>query len=176
MLRESDNSTAELLLKELGRTEGDPSTAGGRRVASAALLDAGVDLGGVVIADGSGLSLDNRLTCDVLVELLREGDAEAVLEDGLAVAGETGTLAERFEGTPLDGALRAKTGTLNTVTALTGVTDDDDPPLTFALITNLTGAVVSLELIGEQAHLAEILLAWPRVPDLSVLGPEPLSP
>lgn len=173
MLRESDNSTAELLLKELGRSAGAPSTDGGRAVATAALERAGVDMSGVVIADGSGLSLDNRITCDALIDVLTDSDASSVIDSGLAIAGQTGTLEERFEGTELEGVLRAKTGTLNTVTALTGVVEDDDPELAFALLVNLTGSTVSLELIGAQQDLAEILLAWPRVPDVSVLGPLP---
>lgn len=175
MLRESDNSTAELLLKELGHAAGDPSTEGGRRVTTAALGGAAIDAGGVVVADGSGLSLDNRLTCGLLVELLTASPEAAILDDGLPVAGQTGTLAERFDGTELDGVLRAKTGTLNSVTALAGVVEDDDAPLTFALVVNLPGSVVSLELIGAQEELAEILRSWPRVPDVSVLGPEPAA-
>ena len=173
LLRESDNSTGELLLKELGRAAGDPSTAGGRAVAIEALAEAGVDVGGIVLADGSGLSLDNRLSCEVLVEVLTDLPVSPVLDEGLAVAGRTGTLTERFDGTDLEGVLRAKTGTLNTVTALTGIVEDTDPPLAFALVVNLPGGAVSLELIGNQEELARILLSWPRVPDVSVLGPEP---
>src|SRR3546814_2966796 len=52
MLRESDNSTAELLIKELGHGAGDPSTAGGLAVATAALAEAGIDMSGVTMADG----------------------------------------------------------------------------------------------------------------------------
>src|SRR5690606_9041096 len=70
MLRESDNSTAELLIKELGHGAGDPSTAGGLAVATAALAEAGIDMSGVTMADGSGLSVDNRVPCDVLVDVL----------------------------------------------------------------------------------------------------------
>lgn len=173
MLRESDNSTAELLLKEVGRAAGAPSTPGGAVQAAEVLAGAGIELRGGVIADGSGLSPENRTTCATLVDLLTTGPAAEDLREGLAVAGETGTLAERFQGTDLAGVLRAKTGTLNSVTALGGVVDDDDPPLTFALIVNLDRGVVSLDLIGQQEQLAEVLLAWPRVPDVEVLGPRP---
>lgn len=175
MLRESDNSTAELLIKELGRTAGAPSTDGGRSVAMAALERAGVEMSGVALADGSGLSLDNRVTCGALLDLLSESDVAPILDEGLAVAGQSGTLDERFDGTSLEGILRAKTGTLNTVTALAGLVEDDDPALAFSLVVNLSGDTVSLELIGAQQQLAEILLAWPRVPDVAVLGPLPLA-
>lgn len=54
MLRDSDNGTAELLVKELGvRRFGDGSTAAGVG-AMHDLLGNGVPLRGVVIADGSG--------------------------------------------------------------------------------------------------------------------------
>ena len=56
------------------------------------LGDGSVDATGRCVADGSGLSLENRVTCDLLVDLLaREGTGPAV-QDRLAVAGESGTL------------------------------------------------------------------------------------
>ena len=171
LLRESDNSTGELLLKELGRTAGDPSTAGGRAVATEALSRAGVDVTALVVADGSGLSLDNRVSCDVLAGVVDEELPPAVLRDGLPVAGRTGTLAERFGGTPLEGTLRAKTGSLNSVSSLTGVVEDGDGPLTFSMITNVDG-VITPELLAAQRELGELLLSWPRVPDVTVLGPQ----
>src|SRR5690606_13711123 len=58
LLLESDNSTAELVVKELGRAGGDPSTAGGLAAARRALEEAGI--GPYVLADGSGLSLEDR--------------------------------------------------------------------------------------------------------------------
>lgn len=171
LLRESDNATGELLLKELGRTAGDPSTAGGRLVATEALAQAGVEVAEVTVADGSGLSLDNRVSCDVLAGVVDEELPPAVLRDGLPVAGRTGTLAERFLGTPLEGTLRAKTGSLNSVTSLTGIVADADGPLTFSMVTNVEG-VITPELLAAQRELGELLLSWPRVPDTAVLGPE----
>ena len=70
MLRESDNNTAELLLKEVGRDGGEGTTARGATAAAALLGDGSVDLTGVNIVDGSGLALDNRVTCDALVDVL----------------------------------------------------------------------------------------------------------
>ena len=123
MLVESDNLTAETLLKELGAGVGDASTAGGAARVRTTLQEAGFDLDGVAIADGSGLSLDNRLTCEVLVDLLTDPDLSAPLVSRLAVAGESGTLTDRFRGTALEGQLQAKTGSLATVTALGGDSD-----------------------------------------------------
>jgi D-alanyl-D-alanine carboxypeptidase/D-alanyl-D-alanine-endopeptidase (penicillin-binding protein 4) len=180
LLRESDNSTAELLLKELGRAAADPSTAGGRAQATEALQDAGLDLTGALLADGSGLGLDNRATCRLLVDLLERPGTGAVLRAGLPVAAESGTLTERFVGTSLAGHLRAKTGSLNTVASLTGLLTDEDGTFTFAYIVNAEpgrGAVDEQAVIASQLALGEILLGWPRVPEVEALGPlEPAGP
>jgi D-alanyl-D-alanine carboxypeptidase/D-alanyl-D-alanine-endopeptidase (penicillin-binding protein 4) len=172
MLRESDNSTAELLLKELGRSAGDGSTAGGALVVRDRLTGGGLDLAGAAVADGSGLSLEDRVTCSLLVDLLRRPGTGEVLVEGLAVAGRTGTLSKRYVGTRLEGVLRAKTGSLTSVAALAGVVADDDPALTFALVVNVPppGAVPDAVPVLQQA-VAEVLAAWPRTPDPSALGP-----
>ena len=167
LLEESDNATAELLLKELGRASGRASTAGG----AAVVLDVVEDVGAPVVADGSGLSLDDRVTCQLLVDLLDRPDTGDAIVDRLPRAGESGTLAERFQGTPLEGVLRAKTGTLSTVAGLAGVVEDDDPPLSFALLVN-TVAPVPASVSGLQQRVAEALASWPRVPDVTVLGPQ----
>ena len=61
-----------------------------------------------------------------------------MLRDGLAVAGETGTLAERWRGTPVAGRLRAKTGSLRNVTALAGEIEPlAGGMVTFAYVANV---------------------------------------
>jgi D-alanyl-D-alanine carboxypeptidase/D-alanyl-D-alanine-endopeptidase (penicillin-binding protein 4) len=175
MLQESDNSTAELLLKEIGRGALDPTTTGGRVEATRLLAATGADLSGVVLADGSGLSLDNRVTCHLLVQLLDRPGTGPVLRAGLAVAGETGTLAERFVDTPLAGHLRAKTGSLNTVAGMAGVVTDDDGTFTFAYLVNGSPAVDQNAVMASQERLAEILLRYPRVPEVARLGPLPVG-
>lgn len=174
LLTESDNNTGELLLKELGARAGAGTTAAGRERVRALFDQHAIDPGAAVVDDGSGLSLDNRASCGLLVELLERPVTGPVLDDGLAVAGETGTLSRRFSGTDLEGRLRGKTGSLNTVTALAGVVEDDDPPLTFAYVVNAPppGPVPEGVAASQQA-LGEILLSWPRLPDPSVLGPVP---
>jgi D-alanyl-D-alanine carboxypeptidase/D-alanyl-D-alanine-endopeptidase (penicillin-binding protein 4) len=175
LLRESDNATAELLLKELGRVGGDPSTAGGRAVTAEVLTGAGLDLTRTAIADGSGLAVENRLTCGLLVTLLDRPQTGDVLRDSLAVAGETGTLSERFVGTPLEGHLHAKTGSLTAVAALAGRVIDEDGSFTFAYVVNAgAGRRVDEDAaVASQQQLGEILLGWPRVAGVAVLGPQP---
>jgi D-alanyl-D-alanine carboxypeptidase/D-alanyl-D-alanine-endopeptidase (penicillin-binding protein 4) len=167
LLRESDNETGELLLKELGRTAGTPTTVGGSAVVGDAIADARAE-----VVDGSGLSVDNRVTCDLLVDLLERPVTGDLVGDRLPVAGETGTLTERFHGTALEGVLRAKTGSLTSVAALAGFVEDDDPPLAFALVVNVAQGTRVPEAVAElQLRVGEVLAAWPRVPDLAALGP-----
>ena len=129
MCRESDNYTAELLVKQLGAAyTGVGSTAAGTRVIRAALGEAGVPLDGVRLADGSGLSGLDRLTASAVVALLEVGLADAELRDpflqSLAVAGVSGTLEDRMERRPARGRVIAKTGTTRTASALSGFVRD----------------------------------------------------
>lgn len=130
MLVNSDNNTAELLTKEIG-LQRDPSTVGSREAGTAAMLATlrqwGVDTTGVVIEDGSGLGLGNRLTCAALLDVLQYGDVDDPVGSGLPVAGRTGALSDVFLGHPLEGVLRGKTGTLNNPPF------NEDPPAVKAL-------------------------------------------
>lgn len=175
MLRESDNNTAELVVKELGlRRTGEGSFSAGQGAVTAILTDAGLDVDDVVVADGSGLTADNVLSCDTVLDLLTHEPTDDLVRAGLAVAGESGTLARRWRDTELVGRLRAKTGTLNQVTALAGFAepDDDDESVTFALVVNLAGPeTIGLETIAAQQQLAELLVAHPRLPEVDHLRP-----
>lgn len=129
MGRESDNYTAEVLVKQLGALYAERgSTAAGVGVIRAALEDAGVPLTGVRLADGSGLSRLDRLTASALVALLEAGLAERELRDAfvasLAVAGVDGTLEDRLERRPARGQVIAKTGTTTAASALSGFVRD----------------------------------------------------
>lgn len=171
MLSESDNGTAELLLKEVGwRASGEGSTAAGATAAESMLLGLGLSMEGVDVVDGSGLDRGNQVTCRVLHALLREVDAGGEVEGGLAVAGVTGTLARRFLDSPVSGRLRAKTGSLNNVAALAGYADTrNEGELTFALVMN--GLELGADPSAAYTALAGLLVAYPDVADLAELGP-----
>ena len=129
METESDNFVAELLLKELGvLAAGHGTTAAGAGVVREALERAGVPLAGVRLADGSGLSSDDRLTANALVALLRAAWDDPELREAfvasLALAGVSGTLEERLRDPPARGRVRAKTGTTNVASALAGFAGD----------------------------------------------------
>lgn len=114
MLTTSDNNTAEMVLKEIGLQAGaGPSREAGLAVVMATLEEWGVPLDGVALVDGSGLSDDNRLTCNTLLAVMQHVSTEDPIGQGLAIAAQPGgTLSDAFEGTDLAGVLRAKTGTL----------------------------------------------------------------
>ena len=173
MLKDSDNGTAELLVKELGAREvGEGSTDAGLRVVMGSLVELGLPTTGITLLDGSGLDRGNTVTCDLLVSVLdRAEDDGSVVDTGLAVAGTSGTLSGRFVGRPSAGLVRAKTGALNGVAGLAGyatsATGDD---LVFAYLLNgITGFPQAAPL---QVRLADTLVASPELPSLDGLGPE----
>jgi D-alanyl-D-alanine carboxypeptidase/D-alanyl-D-alanine-endopeptidase (penicillin-binding protein 4) len=125
MNRESDNFTAELLLKQLGAVdEGRGTSAGGAEAVRRALREAAVPLVGVRIVDGSGLSSRNRLTAAAVIGILVVAWNDPAIRPSfvrsLPVAGVNGTLEDRLERPPARGAVVAKTGTLRESSALSG--------------------------------------------------------
>jgi D-alanyl-D-alanine carboxypeptidase/D-alanyl-D-alanine-endopeptidase (penicillin-binding protein 4) len=129
MDRESDNFIAEMLMKTIGAEVGDAgTTAAGAAVVQRALVAAGVPLAGVRISDGSGLSLNDRLTARALAALLVAAWDDADLRNpfwaSLAIAGVNGTLDKRLRKPPARGAVRAKTGTTERASALSGYVRD----------------------------------------------------
>ena len=138
MIRESDNTAAELIVKELGvATRRDGSTAAGTQAVADALAEAGLPTAGLRMGDGSGLDVSNQASCALLTAALRlpDGSGAPRLGRSMAVAGRTGTLSLRLAGTPLEGKLRAKTGSLNGVSGLAGYVDGRRS-LTFAFLAN----------------------------------------
>ena len=138
MMVNSDNNTAELLLKEIGfASKRTGSTDSGLAAVMEQLVKWKLDKD-VQLFDGSGLASEGRISCDVFMSLL---DTFSTTMPGLmAVAGESGTLRETFDGTAVAGILRAKTGTLNGVKALVGyVPVTNSGPVSFALLMNKSG-------------------------------------
>jgi D-alanyl-D-alanine carboxypeptidase/D-alanyl-D-alanine-endopeptidase (penicillin-binding protein 4) len=174
MLQESDNSTAELLLKELGRTTDRGGTSiGGAAALTAVLSEAGFTVDGTRVLDGSGVANGDLTTCRLMAEVLADDRVDEVIVDGLAVAGETGTLSNRFRDTELAGNVRGKTGSLRIVSALAGQVDTSQGgALQFAYLINVEpGQVVSSDLFVAQEQLARILFEHPDLPDPEALGP-----
>jgi D-alanyl-D-alanine carboxypeptidase/D-alanyl-D-alanine-endopeptidase (penicillin-binding protein 4) len=137
MLVNSDNNTAEILLKLVGlKSSGIGSTQAGIAALDKQLAEWKVS--GVVTRDGSGLSSKNRITCDALNGLLSKFEEQ--MPPLLALAGRTGTLREIFDDTEVDGRLVGKTGTLSGVKALAGYLPlEGEEPVRFSLVMNRSG-------------------------------------
>jgi D-alanyl-D-alanine carboxypeptidase/D-alanyl-D-alanine-endopeptidase (penicillin-binding protein 4) len=137
----SDNFTAELVLKQLGAVVArQGTTAAGAQVVRTVLAAHAIPLAGVRIADGSGLSGLDRMTPKALVTILQRGwtdrEIRSVLFDVLPVSGRDGTLEDRMNRPPARGNVRAKTGTLNGVSALSGYVRER---YAFAILVNAPG-------------------------------------
>jgi PBP4 family serine-type D-alanyl-D-alanine carboxypeptidase len=125
----SDNFYAEMLLKELGAVQADAgTTAAGVGLVTGLLAQAGVPLQGVRLVDGSGLSLLDRMTANALASLLtvmwNDPGVRLELLSSRPVAGRSGTLAHRMRHSAAAGLVRAKTGTTDNSSALSGFVGD----------------------------------------------------
>jgi D-alanyl-D-alanine carboxypeptidase/D-alanyl-D-alanine-endopeptidase (penicillin-binding protein 4) len=125
MMKNSDNLYAESMFYQLGASTGaSPAKAShGRQMILKTLKNAGVT-GQYKIADGSGLSLYNYVTPELLAKLLiyayRKSGIIRYLYVSLPIAGEDGTLKKRMNDSPAHLNVRAKTGTVTGVSSLAG--------------------------------------------------------
>ncbi len=124
--KDSQNLYAEALLKRIGqRLTGSPGSWENGSAAARVFLNQklGPTAAVVRLADGSGLSRDNRVTAHALVELLRVMAADpangSLYMQSLSVAGEDGTLDNRLEA-KLAGQVFAKSGYIAGVSCLSG--------------------------------------------------------
>ena len=126
MMKDSDNLYAESVFYQAASTVASrPATAAhGRQAVKETLGKAGVKDIQYRIADGSGLSLYNYVTPELMVKLLiyayRHRNIYIELFPSLPVAGQDGTLKKRMVKSPANGRVRAKTGTVTGVTTLAG--------------------------------------------------------
>ena len=139
MLAHSDNTTSEMVLKEIGhRTEGSTRAAAAEGAARVLTEMLGDEARSVRFVDGSGLSIHNRMSCRSVAKLLTRAGPGSPLVQALAIAGETGTLrncAPRTAAGAAANAVRAKSGFLNDTDTLAGVTvASNGDVVTFAMI------------------------------------------
>ncbi|MBT2535945.1 D-alanyl-D-alanine carboxypeptidase/D-alanyl-D-alanine-endopeptidase [Arthrobacter sp. ISL-69] len=146
MLQTSDNYLAEVLGRMAAVAGGQPgSNDGATATVYQQVKDLGIPTAGLRVADVSGLSLGNQVSAGQLSEIVRDitSGSEPSLRaaiGGFPVAGLTGTLGSRYTDASTEGGaglVRAKTGTLNSVIALSGyVVDADGRLLVFSFIGN----------------------------------------
>lgn len=123
----SDNLYAETLLRTLALVRDKEATA-----ENGAQLELGywkkkrLPMEGVTVVDGSGLSRSNRLTARFLAEMLGRMAPNVDYASFFPLAGQEGTLRHFMKGTPLDGYLALKTGSMNGIQCYAGYLLDDE--------------------------------------------------
>jgi D-alanyl-D-alanine carboxypeptidase/D-alanyl-D-alanine-endopeptidase (penicillin-binding protein 4) len=139
----SFNLYAELLLRQIGKQKGPQdkdADVAGTEVVAQFLKKVGVDPASVKLRDGSGLSRLDNISPSSTVKLLkymRGHQHWQIFYDSLPIASKDGTLRGRMKGTPAAENLRAKTGTLDDVSSLSGyVTAANGDLLVFSILMN----------------------------------------
>lgn len=137
---DSDNLAAELLLRHIARATGGEGAEDGLEAVHTMLESAGIGRAEIELFDGSGLSPYNRVTPQSTVRFLTWTASQPwgeAFRATLPVGGQTGSLSRRFRGTPLEGRIFAKTGTVQGVNALSGfLVAASGETLVFSVIAN----------------------------------------
>ncbi len=148
--KDSDNFYAEMLFKAIGSEKGRPASANaGALAVEGYLKDVGAFEPGVVVKNGSGLFDANRTTPWATVVLLRAAYRDPRVGPDfiaqLAIGGVDGTMRSRLRGWAKQRAIRAKTGTLDGVAALSGyvLAPPGKPPIAFSILVNGIAGKVS---------------------------------
>ena len=137
----SQNLHAEILLRLLGREKGTAGTVeGGLEVLRGFLNQAGITGNQYAFYDGSGLSRQNLVTPEAVVQLLRYADSQSwgpSFRDTLPLAGTDGSLSNRFKDVEIQGRIHAKTGSLGGVKTLSGyATTNHGDRVAFSILSN----------------------------------------
>ena len=148
-LKPSQNQYTELILRTLGKiqppnpndtTRARDNEDAGLEVVTSFLRQAGVGESEIALNDGSGLSRNDLISANTTVQLLTFMTKHryfAQFRDALPIAGVDGTLRTRMRGTPAEGNVRAKTGSLSSVASLSGyVTTAAGEHLVFSMMLN----------------------------------------
>jgi D-alanyl-D-alanine carboxypeptidase/D-alanyl-D-alanine-endopeptidase (penicillin-binding protein 4) len=175
LLKNSVNLIGDALFKIIGRETqpGEPDLIAAGQAAMRNFVSTLGPRTQASLWDGSGLSHDSRVTpatMTMLLDYLRRRPDFPVVWDALATAGVDGTLQERMKGTPAQGVLRGKTGTLNGTYNLAGYVPKTGPDgsvndyIPFVIMTQTTPdekatARAAADRVG--ATLAEIAVTRP---------------
>jgi serine-type D-Ala-D-Ala carboxypeptidase/endopeptidase (penicillin-binding protein 4) len=157
MLKESDNTYAETMLKELGARGGDGSTLGGVNAVRKQFDRFGI--APPTMVDGSGLSSLNRSSARQQVlwlQKVRSSSIGSVLMNAMPISCVDGTLKRRLCGTTGASKVMAKTGTLDSITGLSGYTTTAmGKNVTFAFLASST----SRSTVAARAAIDKALVA-----------------
>ena len=143
-LKPSQTQYTEIILRTLGKLSGadgkKSNEDAGLEAVRKFLHEAGVGDSDLVLSDGSGLSRNDMINANATVQLLTFMSKHryfAQFRDALPIAGVDGTLRTRMTGTPAEGNVRAKTGSLSSVASLSGyVTTAAGEHVVFSMMLN----------------------------------------
>ena len=133
---ESHNFTAEVLMRQ---ASGLWDVRAASRATERWMFEQGLPISGLRVADGSGLSRNNRVTSKTIAALLMRMDQHpfsSYYQASMAIAGRRGTLRNLYRGTVLDGRFRGKTGTISGVRSISGYLQTADGPRYVSMISN----------------------------------------
>ena len=133
---ESHNFTAEVLMRQ---ASGLWDVNAASRATERWMFEQGLPIQGLRVADGSGLSRNNRVTSRTIAALLMRMDQHPFApyyQASMAIAGQRGTLRHLYGGTVLEGKFRGKTGTISGVRSISGYLQTEDGPRYVAMISN----------------------------------------
>ncbi len=133
---ESHNFTAEVLMRQ---ASGLWDVRAASRATERWMFEQGLPIQGLRVADGSGLSRNNRVTSNTIAALLMRMDQHpfsAYYQASMAIAGQRGTLRNLYRGSVLDGRFRGKTGTISGVRSISGYLQTVDGPRYVSMISN----------------------------------------
>ena len=164
LMKPSQNQIAEILLKTIGLERGGMGTAdSARKIVGQLLLSWGVQPDGFVIRDGSGLSRHDLVSPETIVRVLdriQQDTAFAVFYNAMPIAGVDGTLKDRMKGTPAEGNVHAKTGSIASARSLSGyVTTAEGERLIFSVLSN-NWTTPSSEVTGVADQIAAALASY----------------
>ncbi len=157
MLTDSDNDLAESFAHLSGaKLTGVGSFASGAQAMTTTASQLNLPTQGMALSDGSGLSNLDRVAAQTLgsILMLSAQGTFGGIAPSLAIAGFTGTLADRFTSARQSNAagfVRAKTGTLNDVVTLAGIVPDvDGRVLVFAVMANDIASITGARSVVDQ--------------------------
>lgn len=134
----SINLYAEGIFKQIGKSKNTEKEVG--KIIQDYWKEKGMDISGLEIGDGSGLSMKNGVSAYHLAELLSlmsKSSSYDVFNQSLPIAGISGTMTNWLKSTILQGNLRAKTGSMKGVIAIAGYfTNAQGEKMSFAIIAN----------------------------------------
>lgn len=136
----SDNQFAEAMLRTVGEKYGrEGSTATGADEEMEYWRKHKADMEGVKIHDGSGLSRSNRVTASFMGDVLKRMYRNPYYASFFPLAGQEGTLKRFLAGSPLEGMIALKTGSMSGIQCYAGYKLDEQYAPTHLVVVIMNG-------------------------------------